>query len=139
MEFMTNLITHPKNAPDALEFMFEDQDVRVVLDEDGEPWFLAVDVCSLLEVTNTTQALERLDDDERAMFNIGRQGSANTVNESGLFSLILGSRKPEAKKIKKWVTSEVLPSIRKTGSYSCNHEVKIQMLSKLNTICMKIA
>ena len=115
---MTNLITHPKNAPDALEFMFEDQDVRVVLDEDGEPWFLAVDVCSLLEVTNTTQALARLDDDERAMFNIGRQGSANTVNESGLFSLILGSRKPEAKKIKKWVTSEVLPSIRKTGSYS---------------------
>ena len=97
-------------------FSFNTHAVRVIL-RDGEPWFVATDVCAALAVQNVTQAVARLDDDERSMFNIGRQGDASIINESGLYSLILSSRKPEAKRFKKWVTSEVLPSIRKTGGY----------------------
>ena len=102
-------------------FIFDAEDgaamgVRSVL-IDGEPWFVAADVCRALEIQNVTQAMERLDDEERAMFNIGRQGETHIVNESGLYTLILGSRKPEAKRFKKWVTGDVLPSIRKTGAY----------------------
>lgn len=83
----------------------------------GDPWFVATDVCTAVEVQNVTQAAARLDEDERSMFNIGRQGSATVINESGLYSLILGSRKPAAKKFKRWVTAEVLPTLRKTGQY----------------------
>ena len=86
--------------------------------KDGEPWFVAKDVCEALEIQNVTQALERLDDDERSMFNIGRQGETNIVNEPGLYTLILGSRKPEAKAFKRWVTHDILPAIRKTGMYA---------------------
>ena len=88
------------------------------IDQNGEPWFVAKDVCEILEIANTTQALGRLDDDERALLNIGRQGDANIVNEYGLYTLVLGSRKPEAKEFKRWITHEVIPSIRKTGSYN---------------------
>lgn len=79
--------------------------------------FVAKDVCEALDIQNTTQAVNRLDEDERAMFNIGRQGSTNFVNEYGLYNLVLGSRKPEAKKFKRWITHEVIPEIRKTGQY----------------------
>ncbi len=98
-------------------FNFSENEIRVVIGENGEPWFVAADVCSVIDVQNVSQAVSRLDDDERSMFNIGRQGEVSIVNESGLYSLVLGSRKPEAKKFKKWITSEVLPSIRKTGAY----------------------
>lgn len=84
---------------------------------DGEPWFVAADVCRALDVQNVPQAVNRLDDDERHMLNIGRQGEVHVVNEPGLYSLVLGSRKPEAKAFKRWITHDVLPSIRKTGSY----------------------
>ena len=98
-------------------FNYEQNDIRTIL-IDGEPWFVAADVCRVLDVQNSTQAIDRLDDDERAMLNIGRQGEANIVSESGLYSLVLGSRKPEAKAFKRWITHEVIPSIRKTGTYS---------------------
>ena len=88
------------------------------VEKDGEIWFVAKDVCDALELTNPTMALGRLEDDERAKFNLGRQGNTNIVNEYGLYSLVLASRKPEAKSFKRWVTHEVLPSIRKTGQYS---------------------
>jgi prophage antirepressor-like protein len=101
-------------------FNFEGADVQVITDEKGVLWFVAKDVCDVLGLTNPTMALANLDDDERAKLNLGRQGECNIINESGLYSLITGSRKPEAKKFKKWVNSEVLPSIRKTGSYSTN-------------------
>jgi anti-repressor protein len=100
--------------------VFENNDfgqVRVV-NQDGEPWFVATDVCKVLEIQNTSQALQRLDEDERSMLNIGRQGEANVVNEYGLYTLILGSRKESAKQFKRWITHEVIPSIRKTGQYS---------------------
>lgn len=94
----------------------------------GLTWFVAADVCKALEIQNPTQALEKLYDDERSMFNIGRSeihgggGNVNIINESGLYILILRSRKAmeqgsTAWKFRKWVTSEVLPAIRKTGGY----------------------
>lgn len=108
------------SGANALTFTFSTQALRVVM-IDGEPWFVASDVCGALALENTTKALLRLDDDEQALISI--QGisrgndQVNVINESGLYSLVLGSRKPEAKKFKKWVTSEVLPAIRKTGRY----------------------
>ncbi len=92
---------------------------------DGEPWFVAKDVCDVLEIRNTTDAIERLDKDERSRFNLGRQGEVNIVNEPGLYSLILGSRKPEAKAFKRWITHEVIPTIRKTGGYVADEDVFI--------------
>ena len=85
---------------------------------DNDPWFVASDICKALDIANTTQAMQRLDDDEKSMLNIGLCGGAtNCVNEYGLYSLVLASRKKEAKDFKRWITHEVLPSIRKTGSY----------------------
>lgn len=98
-------------------FNFNDASLRVLTDEAGEPWFVAKDVCDILGHSNASMALDRLDDDERAKFNLGRQGETNIVNEAGLYGLVLGSRKPEAHAFKRWVTHEVLPSIRKTGGY----------------------
>lgn len=96
--------------------------IRVV-EIDGEFWFIATDVCKALDIQNTTQALKQhLDEDERSIFKIGRQGETNIVNEPGLYNLILGSRKPEAKQFKRWITHEVLPSIRKTGKYELPKE-----------------
>ena len=83
----------------------------------NEVWFCAKDVCGILEIKNVTQAVQRLDEDERSMFNIGRQGNTNFINESGLYTLILRSDKKEAKPFRKWITSEVIPAIRKTGKY----------------------
>ncbi len=113
-------------------FSFESFVVRVLPDDSGNPWFVAADVCDALDIKNVTQAVNRLDDDERSMFNIGRQGETNVINESGLYSLILGSRKPEAKRFKKWVTSEVLPAIRKTGRYETKPAFDPNSLSRLD-------
>lgn len=89
-----------------------------ILEKDNELWFVAKDVCDCLEIKNTTDALKRLDNDERSRFNLGRQGETNIVNEYGLYNLVLSSRKPEAKEFKRWITHDVIPAIRKTGSYS---------------------
>lgn len=91
-------------------------EVRTVMVSD-EPWFVAADVCKALELSNPTVAVSRLDEDERTKFNLGRQGEGIIVNEAGLYSLILGSRKPEAKVFKRWITHDVIPAIRKTGGY----------------------
>lgn len=98
-------------------FDFKGAALRTLTDENGEPWFVAKDVCDILGHSNVSMALDRLDDDERSKFNLGRQGETNIVNEAGLYSLVLGSRKPEAHEFKRWVTHEVLPQIRKTGGY----------------------
>lgn len=91
-----------------------------ILEKDNELWFVAKDVCECLEIKNTTDALKRLDNDERSRFNLGRQGETNIVNEYGLYNLVLSSRKPEAKEFKRWITHDVIPQIRKTGTYSMN-------------------
>ena len=99
------------------QFDFRGASLRTLTDEAGEPWFVAKDVCDILGHSNVSMALDRLDDDERSKFNLGRQGETNIVNEAGLYVLVLGSRKPEAHEFKRWVTHEVLPQIRKTGGY----------------------
>ena len=85
---------------------------------DNEPWFVAKDVCNILGIANPTDALNKgLEDFERARLNLGRQGEANIISESGFYTLVLRSRKPIAKPFRLWVTQEVLPQIRKTGGY----------------------
>ena len=91
--------------------------VRTIL-VDNEVWFCIKDVCNILELTNPTIVAQRLDEDERAKFNLGRQGETNFTNESGLYNLILRSDKKEAKPFIKWITKEVIPTIRKTGMYA---------------------
>ena len=105
-------------------FSFEKRDVRVVM-KDGDPWWVAKDVCDVLELSNPSEALKGLDDDERGSLRIsegtspaGGNPNMNVITESGLYTLIMRSNKPEAKRFRKWVTSEVLPALRKTGSYS---------------------
>lgn len=103
--------------------LFEDADHDQfrVIDQNGEPWFVLNEVCSKLGIANPSDAASRLDDDEKSALGIadphGRMQRTTIINEPGLYSLILRSRVPGAKAFKKWVTSEVLPSIRKTGRY----------------------
>lgn len=126
-----------------LPFNFEDKQIRVVTDDNNEPWFVAADVCRVLEIVKPENAYARLDDDEkgtRSMGTPGGQQEMTIINESGLYSLILTSRKPEAKKFKKWVTSEVLPSIRKTGSYSVkggSETLHPSVLDQVGTVIQK--
>lgn len=102
-------------------FDFKGAALRTLTDENGEPWFVAKDVCDVLELSNVGQALARLDNDEKSSItlNDGTPGNPNRaiVSESGLYALVLASRKPEAHEFKRWVTHEVLPQIRKTGGY----------------------
>lgn len=104
-------------------FSFEKKDVRVVM-RDDIPWWVAKDVCDILGLSNPTVALEGLDEDERSKFFLGRQGEANVINESGVYTLVMRSNKPEAKRFRKWVTSEVLPQLMRTGSYSAKEKGK---------------
>lgn len=95
--------------------------VRVKRDEDNEPWFVSTDVCRILSLADTSQAMERIDNEDKRVFN-GIRTANNTlsawcVNEAGLYSLIMESNKPEAKEFKRWVTHEVIPAIRKHGAY----------------------
>ena len=104
------------------QFEFKGTALRALTDNEEEPWFIAKDVCNVLELNNVGQALTRLDDDEKSSItlNDGTPGSPNKsiVSESGLYALVLASRKPEAREFKRWVTHEVLPSIRRHGVYA---------------------
>lgn len=94
--------------------------VRAVRGDDGEPWFVAKDVCTALEVKNSRDAIARLDNDERGVVLIdtpGGEQQMRAVNEAGLYVLVLSSRKPEARAFKRWVTHEVLPALRRDGGY----------------------
>lgn len=95
-------------------------EIRVIVRE-NEPWFVASDACRILEIGDISKAVSRLDDDEKGTSSIPTPGGVQnmlTVNEPGLYSLVLGSRKPEAKEFKRWLTHEVLPAIRKHGMYA---------------------
>ena len=96
--------------------------------------FCLIDICKALEMSNPTMVAQRLDDDERTKLDLGRQGETNFITESGLYAVILRSDKPNAKKFRKWVTSEVLPTIRKTGSYNkpMSTAEKIKLLAQGN-------
>lgn len=100
-------------------FNYGSANVRVVM-IDNEPWFVAKDIADVLEIQNIRQVLGKLDDDEKltyTMYTSGQNRNVTIVNEAGMYSLVLISRKSEAKQFKRWITHEVLPSIRKTGSY----------------------
>ncbi|HHW4670313.1 MAG TPA: BRO-N domain-containing protein [Xylella fastidiosa subsp. multiplex] len=139
-----------------IPFDFHSHAVRVVM-RDGNPWFVATDVCTALGYRNPSKALgDHLDSDERTTINVPTPNATlgvptNIISESGLYALILRSRKPEARKFAKWVTSEVLPSIRKTGSYTatgtmvnedvlyniwflCDHFKKLHEMSRVNKV-----
>lgn len=119
-----------KNQPQPLVEVFNFSQSRTPIRVqviNNEPWFVATDVCRVLDITNNRDAVSRLDDDERMdgvgiTDTVGRKNYATLVNESGLYSLIFQSRKPEAKAFRKWVTSEVLPAIRKKGYYGVYKE-----------------
>lgn len=102
--------------------VFESADFGQIraLTRDGEPWFVAADVCRVLDIVQNRNAVARLDDDEKGvclMDTLGGKQEMTIINEPGLYSLVLGSRKPEARAFKRWVTHEVIPAIRKTGGY----------------------
>lgn len=112
---MTNLISKA----------FEGHDIRIITDQQGEPWFVAADIAKVLEYTEASAMTRHLDDDEKGLSIVQTLGGSQeliTINESGLYSAILRSRKPEAKLFKRWVTFEVLPSIRKHGGYLVGQE-----------------
>lgn len=120
-------------------FNFGTAAVRVVIKE-GAPWFVATDVCKALGYTNTSKAVgDHLDNDEKQTILVPRTSNdslgveTNVINESGLYALVLRSRKPEARKFAKWVTSEVLPAIRKTGGYELPNLYKQNPGDKLNS------
>lgn len=101
-------------------FNYQENEIRTI-QRDGEPWFVLKDVCGVLDLGSPHKVAERLDEDEKGRNQIPTLGGlqeTTIINESGLYNVILRSDKPEAKPFRKWITSEVLPSIRKTGSYS---------------------
>ena len=113
---------------DSLQNVFEygKSKVRVVI-KNGEPWFVARDICDILELTNITDTLKRVDKDDldttEVIDSIGRKQQVYIVSEPGLYVLVFESRKPEAKQFKKWVTHEVLPTIRQTGQYVAGYKI----------------
>lgn len=121
-------------------FQYEGKQVRTV-EKDGETWWVLKDVCEVLQIKNPTDVWKRLDEDERARFNLGRQGEGTIINESGLYHVILRSDKPQAKPFRRWVTKEVLPEIRRKGSYGENRAVAAlaEQVGQLAEMVTKIA
>lgn len=113
-------------------FCYQGNEVRTV-EVNGEPWFVLKDVCAVLGLSTPARVAERLDPDEVSQTHLtdslGREQETTIVNESGLYHVLLRSDKPEAKPLRKWVTSEVLPSIRKTGSYNQKHLSPVEMFA----------
>ena len=119
-------------------FDYNNLPVRTLTDGNEETWFAGIDVCNILEYADSNQAIDKLDVDERKLNRV-KHGSGQSrktwmVNEFGLYSLILSSRKPEAKAFKRWITHEILPSIRKAGKFTSEqekeHELSLQALAK---------
>ena len=120
-------------------FDFESHTIRTIIGSDGEPWWVAADVCRVLSIVNVGDAIAKLDDDERRddigiTDVIGRQQKTWMVNEPGLYTLVFRSNKPEAKRFRKWVTSEVLPAIRKTGRYAAGDQEGDYLLREIDAI-----
>lgn len=108
-------------------FDFNSSPVRTLV-INNDPWFIAKDVCNLLEIINVSQALQALDPDEKLIYSLdisGQNRDTALISESGLYTLAIRSNKPQAKPFRKWVTSDVLPSIRKTGKYEARPKFDI--------------
>jgi prophage antirepressor-like protein len=116
-------------------FNYQGSQVRIV-EINGEPFFVAKDACDVLDMSDVSMTLKRLDEDEKGTSLICTPGGTQrmaVVNEPGLYSLILGSRKPEAKAFKRWVTHEVIPAIRKTGAYSIPKVSQAELMHMMTT------
>lgn len=121
-------------------FLFGGVQIRVVIDDAGAPWFVAQDVCTVLGLG--VEQTRRLDDDEKGLRSVQTPGGEQqmvAVNEMGLYALVLGSRKPEAKVFKRWVTREVLPAIRQTGSYSLAPAAPLPALPQTFAAALRLA
>ena len=115
------ILKEEKLATDIQIFKNEQFGQIRVVERDGEPWFVAVDICGALDIANSRDALTRIDEDEKGVALTDTLGGAQevaVVNEPGLYSLVLGSRKSEARAFKRWITHDVIPAIRKTGMYA---------------------
>ncbi|OQP06827.1 phage antirepressor Ant [Geobacillus sp. 46C-IIa] len=114
-------------------FIYSGSQVRTIIKND-EVWFVAKDVCDILNHSNHKMAVSRLDEDEvnkvYLIDSLGRQQQTTVVNEAGLYSLILTSNKPEARQFKRWITHEVIPTIRKTGGYVANDDLFVETYLK---------
>ena len=122
-------------------FSYNSSEVRTVM-RDGEPWFCLVDVCRVLDLSSPHKVAERLDRDELTGIKVrsgGQTREMTFINESGLYSVILRSDKPEAKPFRKWVTSDVLPTIRKTGGYGVDGTKAALAEAKLNNSRARVA
>lgn len=108
---------------------YESSEVRTI-QKNGEPWWVLADVCRVLDLSNPSKVADRLEPDEKANFELGlRGGATNCINESGLYAVILRSDKPKAKPFRRWVTNEVLPSIRKHGAYMTDQTLERALTS----------
>ena len=115
-------------------FSYKGAEVRTVV-KDGEIWFVAKDVCDVLELTNPTVAIDALDEDERSKFFLGRQGEANIISEPGLYALVFRSNKPEAKAFARWVRHDLLPQVMHTGSYNAQSANPVNPLEGARYVC----
>lgn len=118
---------HQEAKNEVTPFDFNGANVRTITDDDGEPWFVLKDVCDVLEITNPRNAAARItssDKGVRAMDTPGGTQNLTVVNESGLYDVILDSRKPQAREFRRWVTSEVIPSIRRHGGYLTEQKIE---------------
>ncbi len=124
-----------------IPFHYGSRKIRVIKDEQGNPLFIAKEVCEALHLSDVSKTVEKLDDDEkltRKLFVSGQHREVWLVNEAGLYTLIVRSNKPEAKKFKRWITHQVLPSIRKTGKYEMQGVSEIDLIIKSAQALKKI-
>lgn len=124
------IVPHSDSSDNPSVFDFNGQPIRSFM-KNGLPWFIAADGCKVLDISDTSRAVSRLDEDEKGTTTIRTPGGMQimiTVNEYGLYSLILTSRKPEAKAFKRWIIHEVLPALRQSGVYAIRPASPIQQL-----------
>lgn len=125
------------------QFNYHGNEIKAITDENGEPWFIAKDVCSALNIVwKGSSTLGPLDDDEKTVIaaeTLGGTQEMISINESGIYTLIMRSNKPEARRFRKWVTSEVLPKIRKTGGYSHESVITMPTATKELKACVEMA
>ena len=125
-----------------IPFQYESEEIRVIQDEKSDPWWVASDVCNVLGLSNSREAISVLDDDEKSTVRISDGGpERNIINEAGLYSLIIRSNKPEAKKFKRWITHEVIPQIRKQGFYTLpgSHQYALNFINTEANAAIRMA
>ena len=124
-------------------FNYAEKEVKTITDKNGEPWFIAKDVCNILDISNSRDAVSKLKDSQKKLMSIQLDGwsqarNVTIINEIGLYKLIMRSNKPNAEKFQDWIAEEVLPSIRKTGSYSVPQpQSDIEILARVILISNK--